>query len=172
MTISRPSATATSPILLRMLLLRLETVYARITAVAGPFALLFLRLPVALTFWYSGRTKVEGWNIFSLQASQPFLFEHEFGLPFPVLSAHLTAIAEHVLPVLLILGLFTRFGALGMLVMTTVIQLFVFPDAWWNAHMWWAVVLFAVVALGPGRISLDYRIARWAQSGPAAEQRA
>ena len=168
MTIHRlpvPGASKLSP---RLLLLRLETIYSRITAIAGPFALLFLRLPVALTFWYSGRTKVEGWNIFSLQASQPYLFEHEFGLPFPVLSAHLTAIAEHVLPVLVILGLFTRLGALGMLVMTTVIQLFVFPDAWWNAHMWWAVVLFAVVALGPGPISVDHGIARWARSLPRA----
>jgi putative oxidoreductase len=157
---SMPTASA------RGIALGLEQIYARVTATAGPLALLFLRLPVALTFWYSGRTKVEGWNIFALQPSQPYLFEHQFGMPFPVLSAHVTAIAEHVLPVLVIVGLFTRFGALGMLIMTGVIQLFVFPDAWWNAHMWWAVVLFAVIALGPGPISLDHLIARWAKGRP------
>ena len=52
-------------------------------------------------------------------------------------------------------GWFTRLGALGMLTMTMVIQLFVFPDAWFTAHMFWATILFAVVVLGPGAISLD-----------------
>ena len=81
-------------------------------------------------------------------------------MPFPVLAAHATAIAEHLLPVLLVLGLLTRLGALGLLTMTMVIQLFVYPDAWLNAHMFWATILFAVVALGPGKISLDHLITR------------
>ena len=63
-----------------------------------------------------------------------------------------------------LVGLFTRLGALGMLVMTLVIQLFVFPDAWLSAHMFWATILFAVIALGPGTISLDHLIGRWARS--------
>ena len=121
----------------------------------GPVALLALRLPVAVVFWRSGRTKVEGWNIFSVNDSQYFLFREEFGLPLPELMAHVTALAEHILPVLLVLGLLTRLGALGMLTMTMVIQLGVYPDAWFSAHMFWAVILFAVAALGPGPISLD-----------------
>ena len=72
----------------------------------------------------------------------------------PELTAHVTAIAEHVLPALLVLGLLTRLSALGMFVMTLVIQFFVFPDAW-LVHMFWAAILFAVMILGPGRISLD-----------------
>ena len=140
---------------------RVERVYAKITDLLGPFAMLALRLPVAVVFWRSGRTRVEGWNIFDITASQPAIFEYEFGMPFPVLSAHVTAIAEHVLPVLLVLGLFTRLGALGMLTMTMVIQLFVYPDAWLNAHMFWAAILFAVAALGPGKISLDHLLGRW-----------
>lgn len=139
---------------------KLNTLHKKITALMTPFALLALRLPVAVVFWRSGRTKVEGWNIFEINDSQAFLFEYEFGLPLPELAAHLTAIAEHVLPVLLILGLLTRLGAFGMLVMTMVIQLFVFPDAWLNAHMFWATILFAVAAFGPGKISLDYLIKR------------
>ena len=137
--------------------------YTRISETLTPLALFALRLPVAVIFWRSGRTRVEGWNIFDITESQPFLFEYEFGLPFPVLAAHLTAIAEHVLPVLLVLGLFTRLGALGMLTMTMVVQLFVYPDAWLNAHMFWAVILFAVVVLGPGKISLDHVIGRRVQ---------
>ncbi len=121
----------------------------------GPLGLLALRLPIAVVFWRSGRTKVEGWNIFSVKDGQYFLFREEFGMPFPELSAHMTALAEHILPVLLVVGLFTRLSALGMLVMTMVIQLFVYPDAWFSAHMFWAVILFAVVTLGPGPISLD-----------------
>ena len=120
-----------------------------------PMALLTLRLPIAVVFWRSGRTKVEGWNIFSVKDTQYFLFREEFGVPLPELTAHLTALAEHILPVLLVLGLFTRLSALGMFTMTMVIQLFVYPDAWLSAHMFWAVILLAVMVLGPGTISLD-----------------
>ena len=125
-----------------------------VTSGLGPVALLALRLPVAVVFWRSGRAKVEGWNIFSVNDSQYFLFREEFGMPFPVLTAHLTAIAEHILPALLVLGLLTRLSALGLFVMTLVIQFFVFPDSW-LVHMFWAAILFAVMILGPGPISLD-----------------
>ncbi len=136
-------------------------VRAKFSELLSPLALFALRLPVAVVFWRSGRTRVDGWNIFEISENQAFLFEYEFSLPLPVLMAHLTAMAEHILPVLLVLGLFTRLGALGMLTMTAVIQLFVYPDAWLNAHMFWATILFAVVVLGPGKISLDHLIGRW-----------
>ena len=125
-----------------------------VTSGLGPVALLVLRLPVAIVFWRSGRAKVEGWNIFSVRDSQYFLFREEFGMPMPELTAHVTAIAEHVLPILLVLGVLTRLSALGMFIMTLVIQFFVFPDAW-PVHMFWAAILFAVMVLGPGRFSLD-----------------
>ena len=153
---------------------RIGGFHAGISRHLSSLALLALRLPVAIVFWRSGRTRVEGWNIFDITDSQAFLFEYEFAMPFPILTAHVTAIAEHVLPVLLILGLFTRSGALGMLVMTMVIQLLVYPDAWLNAHMFWATILFAVVALGPGKISLDHFIARMAgdPARPSADREA
>ena len=125
-----------------------------VTSGLGPVALFVLRLPVAIVFWRSGRAKVEGWNIFSVKDTQYFLFREEFGMPMPELTAHVTAIAEHILPALLVLGFFTRLSALGMFVMTLVIQFFVFPDAW-LVHMFWAAILFAVMVLGPGQISLD-----------------
>ncbi len=135
---------------------RIDRLYGLITHWLTPLALLALRLPVAVVFWRSGRTKVEGWNVFQLTPSQAFLFEHEFGMPFPVLTAHVTALAEHVLPALLVVGLATRLSATGLLIMTAIIQVFVFPDAWLNAHMWWAATLFAVIVLGPGKLSLDH----------------
>ena len=123
-------------------------------------SILGLRVSIALVFWYSGRTKVDGWNIFAATDSQVYLFENKFNLPFPELMATVAGIAEHVLPVMLIIGFMTRIGAAGLLVMTAVIQLFVFPDAWWSTHMFWAVILFAIIGVGPGRLSLDYLLTR------------
>ena len=67
-----------------------------------------------------------------------------------------------MLAALVIVGLFTRLGALGLLLMTAVIQTFIYTslEVWWNIHMWWAVTMFAVVALGPGRFSVDYLVFR------------
>lgn len=119
---------------------------------AAPVALV-LRVFPALVFWQSGRTKVEG---LSIKDSTWFLFEHEYALPLipSDLAAVAATVAEHLLPVLLILGLFTRLSALGLLAMTVVIQIFVYPDAWMT-HGLWAAPLLAVVARGPGAWSLD-----------------
>jgi len=119
----------------------------------APVALM-LRVFPALVFWQSGRTKVEGLTI---KDSTWFLFEHEYALPvIPHEWAAVAAtVAEHLLPVLLILGLATRFSAVGLMGMTAVIQIFVYPDAW-VTHGLWAASLLAVVARGPGRWSLDH----------------
>lgn len=112
------------------------------------------RLFPAVVFWQSARTKVEG---FTIKDSTFFLFEHVYALPVipPAWAAVLATIAEHVLPVLLVLGLLARVSALGLLVMTAVIQIFVFPDAW-VTHGLWAAALLVVLAQGPGRLSLDH----------------
>jgi putative oxidoreductase len=115
---------------------------------------LALRIFPAMVFFQSGRTKVEG--LFTIKDSTWFLFEHEYALP--LIPSNIAAImgttAEHVLPVLMILGLGTRVSALGLLAMTVVIQTFVYPDAW-VTHGLWASALLAVVARGPGALSLD-----------------
>lgn len=115
---------------------------------------LALRVFPAMVFFQSGRTKVEG--VFSIKDSTWFLFEHEYALPLipSNLAAVLGTTAEHVLPVLMILGLATRLSALGLLGMTAVIQIFVYPGAW-ITHGLWAAALLAVVARGPGAFSLD-----------------
>jgi len=132
------------------LITRLNHLAARI-----PFDLvaLMLRMFPALVFWQSGRTKVDGWTIAD---STWFLFEQEYALPLipPPVAAVSATIAEHLLPVLMIAGLLTRLSALGLLAMTAVIQIFVYPGAWMT-HGLWAAALLAVVALGPGRVSLD-----------------
>lgn len=115
---------------------------------------LTLRVFPALVFWQSGRTKVDG---LSIRDSTWFLFEHEYALPLIpyALAAVMATVAEHLLPLLLVLGLFTRVAAFGLLAMTAVIQIFVYPDAW-VTHGLWAAPLFAVLARGAGRWSVDH----------------
>ncbi len=114
------------------------------------------RVGIAAIFFLSGRTKVEG--LFTLKSSTLTLFEEDYRLPLidPLVAAWMATIAEHTLPALLLLGLATRLSALGLLGMTTVIQLFVYPDAW-PTHLSWAGLLLAVIVQGPGRWSLDHK---------------
>lgn len=123
-------------------------------AIPLDLCLLAARVFPAAVFWLSARTKVDG---FAIKDSTFFLFEHVYALPVipPAWAAVLATIAEHVLPVLLVLGLLARVSALGLLVMTAVIQIFVFPDAW-VTHGLWAAALLVVLAQGPGRLSLDH----------------
>jgi putative oxidoreductase len=132
----------------------LTTLIRRFAAIPDAPVALMLRVFPALVFWQSGRTKVEG---LSIKESTWFLFEHEYALPLipHEVAAVAATVAEHLLPVLLILGLATRLSALGLLGMTAVIQIFVYPDAWMT-HGLWAAPLLAVVARGPGRWSLDH----------------
>lgn len=108
----------------------------------------------AVVFWQSARTKVDG---VTMKDSTYFLFENVYALPIipPVPAAILATVAEHVLPVLLILGLFARLSAFGLLMITAVIQIFVFPEAW-VTHGLWAAALLVTLASGPGRWSLDH----------------
>jgi putative oxidoreductase len=130
------------------------------------------RWSMAATFWLSGQTKVQGfainivegqfvlgWPRFSDSAID--LFKDEYKLPLlpPELAAGLAATAEHVFPVLLLLGLATRASALALLGMTLVIQLFVYPGAW-PIHGTWAVALLVLVRFGAGPLSLDALISR------------
>ena len=119
---------------------------------------LVARLSIAGVFWQSGETKVEGWR---LSASAIELFRNEYKLPLidPTLAATLAAIAEHVFPILLVIGLATRFAALALLIMTLVIEIFVYPDAW-PTHGTWAACFLMLMAQGPGLFSLDHLIAR------------
>lgn len=132
--------------------------------IAGMVAPLFLRVALALPFFKSGLTKWDGF--LSLSPTASFLFEEEFklhlfghayDLPAPDVLAFASGTAEIIFPILLILGLGTRWSALGLLGMTAVIQLIV-PDGWANFHLPWATMAIALIAIGPGRLSLDYLI--------------
>jgi putative oxidoreductase len=104
---------------------------------------------------------IEG-SFLEIDPSQYDLFRSEFsGLPLdPGIAVPLTVFAEHVFPMLLLFGLATRFSAGALLVMTLVIQIFVFPDAWWPVHSLWAAMAAILIVRGGGRFSLDALVAR------------
>jgi len=122
------------------------------------FIALAARIFPAAVFWQSGQTKVAG---FHLKPGATALFQNEYRLPLmdPTAAAYASAFAEHFFPILLVIGLATRFSALALLFMTAVIEIFVYPGAW-PTHGVWATCFLVVIARGPGSISLDHLITR------------
>jgi len=119
---------------------------------------LLARFGLAGIFWRSGQTKVDGWE---LTDSTFYLFEEEYALPLlpPEAAAYLATAAEHLFPIMLVLGLGARLGAAGLLGMAIVIQVFVYPNSWPD-HMMWSAALLYLVARGPGCLSLDHLISK------------
>ncbi|HXB77398.1 MAG TPA: DoxX family protein [Bradyrhizobium sp.] len=131
---------------------------AALDRIPGGFIALAARIFPAAVFWQSGETKVAGWH---LKPSAISLFENEYQLPLidPTIAAYVSAFSEHFFPILLVIGLATRFSALALLCMTAVIEIFVYPSAW-PTHGVWATCFLVVIARGPGSLSLDHLIAR------------
>ncbi len=137
---------------------------AVVRAIAPPYLTqLVLRFALAVPFWRSGVNKWDGF--LQLNDVAILLFTSEFQLhlpggpypfPAPAVMAFAAGSAEILLPILLILGLATRFAALGLMLMTVIVQLTV-PDGW-PLHVTWAAMALGIMAWGPGRISLDYLI--------------
>ena len=127
------------------------------TAFPPSLLLLVQRLGIAAVFFMSGRTKVDGWLTVNDSAFE--LFRSDYALPFvkPEIAAYAATYSEHFFPLLLVLGLFTRFAAAALLVVTLIIEIFVYPDAW-PTHLSWAGLLLPLIALGGGKLSLDQRI--------------
>ena len=123
--------------------------------------LLFVRVSLAGIFWRSGRTKVIENTWIMLSDNTVTLFENEYvGVPLPSeLATRLALGAEHLFPILLVLGLATRLSALALLVMTLVIQIFVYPEAWWQVHIIWVALAVVLIVRGGGKLSLDHWIA-------------
>ncbi len=145
---------------------------------ATPYSLiaLFLRIVAAHPFFLAGQTKIEGQTVggeifgvdlsfqipTAIRDSTFALFADEYKLPLisPTVAAYAASAIEFVLPLLLVIGLLTRLSAFGLLTMTMVIQIFVYPDAWWTVHAYWAAILIVLITRGPGAISLDHLLFR------------
>ncbi|WP_316160426.1 MULTISPECIES: DoxX family protein [unclassified Bradyrhizobium] len=148
----------------------------RLARLAGTVAPPVLRIALAVPFFRSGLTKWDG--LLSLSPAASYLFEDEFKLhvfgqaydfPWPTAFAFFDGVAEIVLPVLLVAGLATRLSALGLLMMTAIIQLVV-PDGWANFHLPWAAMAVAIIALGPGPVSLDHLAASFGRKAEGADE--
>lgn len=112
------------------------------------------RVAIAAIFFLSGRTKVDGF--LTVNEGAYSLFREEYKVPVipPEIAAHMAAYAEHLFPLLLVAGLFTRLSALALLGMTGVIQIFVYPQAW-PTHLAWAGLMLYLIAHGAGKVSVD-----------------
>ncbi|HAX5005889.1 TPA: DoxX family protein [Klebsiella pneumoniae] len=140
---------------------------------ASEVVAILARLGLAATFWLSGQTKVDGLHI-NILGGEPLqlgwphitagtlaLFRNEYRLPVlpPEIAAVMAASAEHILSFLLVIGLATRLSAAGILGMTLVIEVFVYPDAW-PTHALWATSSLFLITNGSGHLSLDWLIFR------------
>jgi putative oxidoreductase len=150
----------------------LHRVIAQFEKIPHSLIAFIARFSIAAVFWKSGQTKVEGFAIDlvsgTFQLDNPHLadstiplFSSEYNLPLipPEVAAYMATFSEHFFPVLILLGVATRFSALALLGMTLTIQLFVYPDAY-PVHGTWAAVLLLLIARGPGVFSIDHFIAR------------
>ncbi|BCT93811.1 hypothetical protein LYSHEL_28380 [Lysobacter helvus] len=162
----------TRPSFLHAIARRIDQAIALFSRIPHSFIAFLARFSLAVTFWVSGQTKVEGFvadpigltfqpGVPHLSENALELFRTDYALPFlpPDLAAVMAATAEHVFPVLLLLGLATRFSALALLGMTLVIEIFVYPDAY-PTHGLWAALMLYLMARGPGVFSLDHLVAR------------
>jgi putative oxidoreductase len=127
---------------------------------------LVMRVALAVPFWKSGILKWTGF--LQLSDTAVTLFSDEFMLhlpggpyhyPAPAVMAFLSGCGEITFPVLLVLGLGTRFAAFGLLVMTCIVELTV-PDGW-PIHITWAAMALGIMAWGPGRISIDHVLGQY-----------
>jgi putative oxidoreductase len=151
--------------------------FAKLVALCAivPYALvaLGLRLVMARVFFIEGQRKIEG-PVITLKrwfpnadvavtlpaeindAALQMLLAQYANLPMPpMMAAYLFTYAEFVLPICLVIGFATRFAALGLLLMTALIQFFLLPQLWWSTHVYWVAILMVLMSVGPGAVSLD-----------------
>ena len=122
-----------------------------------PYSVLILvaRCATFSVFFRSGIVKLADWNA-TLQ-----LFQSEYRVPVlpPDVAATLAASMELGLSGLVLVGLFSRLSALGLLGMVAVIQTFVYPMAWPD-HIQWLGFMIFIILRGPGVFSLDFLLGK------------
>ena len=138
--------------------LRIHAGFARLADTLQPLFALAVRLYVARVFFASGLVKLQSWD------STLALFENEYHVPVlpPHLAAYMGAGAELFLPVLLALGIGTRFSAIALFVFN-IVAVISYPDlseVGREQHFYWGTLLLITLVHGPGKLALDHWIAR------------
>lgn len=132
---------------------------ARVLNHLQPALALGARGYVSWQFLKSGYLKTLSWD------STLYLFENEYHTP--LLPAHAAAYAgtfgELFFPSLLVLGLFSRLGAIGLsfvnaiaVISYTDVLLAPGSEAALGQHILWGSILLFLCVYGPGKISADY----------------
>jgi len=135
-----------------------------------PVVQLVLRWWIASVFFSSGMSKLADWS------GTLLVFEFEYKVPIlPVYSAAIFAtFFELVMPILLVVGLFTRVASVPLLVMAMVIQ-FVLgasnPAFDHPEHYYWMILLLVLIARGGGILSVDYVLNHYLASGHLPRRR-
>jgi len=144
------AVTPTSPIA------RLAGLYcavARVVDKLQPLLLLGFRLYVARVFFLSGLTKIHDWSI------TVALFTDEYHVPVlsPAVAAALGTATELSMPVLLALGVGSRFaaGVLFIFNIVAVVSYQALPDTAVKDHILWGTMLLVLTICGPGKIAVD-----------------
>lgn len=144
---------------------------ARALNTLQPLLALGTRFFVSWQFLKSGWLKITAWD------QTLSLFEGEYRTPVlsPTLAAVLGTFGELAFPILLILGLYARLGALGLFavnVMAVVSYAHVLLAEGFEAaiaqHVLWGFMLAMLAIYGPGKLSLDYLLGRQLGRAPAA----
>ncbi|RKZ99683.1 MAG: DoxX family protein [Gammaproteobacteria bacterium] len=132
-------------------------------AVPEDLIALIARIAIAAVFWRSAQTKISGWEFldqswqfYNLNRSTLMLFEYEYQLPLIhyQFAAYMATFSEFFVSLAILLGFMTRLSAFALLMMTLVIQVLVYPDAW-PTHILWATILLYIMKQGPGKFSVD-----------------
>jgi putative oxidoreductase len=159
------TACADAPISLLQKALGLHDAALKALDFVTPALDLGIRILIGLVFFQSGLTKIASWSITLA------LFQGEYSVPLlpPVLAAYLGTAAELGFPILLVLGLGTRYAAFGLFVFN-IIAVISYPglgEVGLKDHQYWGLFLLVTLLHGPGRLSLDYLIGRWLGRGTA-----
>ncbi len=146
-----------------------ESLLNILKSIPEEFVSVSARLAMASVFWRSAQTKIEGWSFldqswqfYNLNSSTFLLFRHEYKVPLidHEIAAYMATFGEFFLSLALFFGFMTRFSAFGLLAMTAVIQIFVYPDAW-PTHIMWLAILLYIIKHGPGKLSLDHALFKY-----------
>lgn len=121
--------------------------------------LLGFRLYVAYIFFMSGLQKLSTWND---EYGVMYLFREEYNVPLlnPEVAAYLATAGELFLPIVLVLGVGTRFFAIALSILNVVAVVSYYETlakvGQVTPHIFWGACLLTNIVFGAGFFSVDH----------------